>query len=99
MLGDEFVGNWLARIPLLHANDKPLEVCDPMHAWMTARIDNQRLTGNRIGWAEVRDAFAVRSDRRARGDAIIGVIVETGEDAVKVGACVADKLPFAAELF
>jgi hypothetical protein len=59
MLSDEFVSNRLARVPLLHAYDKALEIPDPMHVWMTARIDDQRLARNRIGRAEV--------PRRVRG--------------------------------
>ena len=98
MLSDEFVSNRLARISLLHTYDKAFEIRDSMHVWMAVRIDDQRLARNRVGCAEVCDPFAVGSDRGARGNAIIGVIVEAGKDAVEVGTRVADKLPFAAEL-
>lgn len=72
MLGDELVGDRLAGIALLHADHQAFEVGDAMHARMPARIDNEGLAGDDIGCAEIGDPLALRRDRRARGNAVIG---------------------------
>lgn len=69
-----------------------------MHARMAARIDNEGLAGDYIGRAEIGDPLASWRDGGAPGDAIISAGIETGKDAVEVGAVVGHQLPFAAEL-
>src|ERR1700735_5709246 len=97
MLCEEPLGYRLACISVLHADDQALEVRNTMHIRMPGRIDDQRLTGERVRRAEVRDPFPAGGDGCPRSDAIIGVVVEAGEDAVEVGASVADEPPFAAQ--
>ena len=99
MLGDEFIGDRLAGVALLHADDQTLEVGDAMHAWMAAGIDDEGLAGHHIGRAEIDDLLAAGRDGGARSDAVIAARIETGEDAVEVGALVRHQPPFATELF
>src|ERR1700722_595573 len=99
MLGNELVGDRLAGIALLHADHQAFEVGDAMHARMTARIDNEGLAGDHIGCAEIDDPSALRRNRRAGSNAVIGAGSETGEEAVEVGALVRHQLPLAAEFF
>lgn len=98
VLGNKSVGDRFARVPSLHAYHQAFEVRDPVHVRVSARVDDERLTRNRVRRAEVRDPFAVRSDRGARGDAVVGAIVQPGKDAVEIGTRVANQLPSTAEL-
>jgi hypothetical protein len=68
-----------------------------MHVWITADVDNERLTRDRVGCAEIGDVAPFGRDGGAGGDAVILAIIEAGEDAVEVGAFVGHQLPFAAE--
>src|SRR3954470_5574615 len=43
MLGDESVGNRLARVPLLHAYDQACKVVDPVHVRVAAGVEDERL--------------------------------------------------------
>ena len=98
MLSDKSIGDRLASIALLHTDHEALEVGDPVHARMAARIDNEGLAGNRIRRAEIYHPLAAWRDGGARGNAVVSAGIETGEDAVEVGALVRHQLPYAAEL-
>jgi hypothetical protein len=53
---------------------------------MTADIDNKRLARDRIRRTEIGDLAAFRRNGGAGGNTVIAAVVETGKDAVKVGA-------------
>ncbi len=99
MLGDKSIGDRLACIALLDADDQTLKIVDSMHVWMAARIDDQRLSGNDIRRTEIGDLFPLRGDRRAGGDAVISARIKTGKDVVEIRALIPDQLPLPAELF
>ncbi len=97
VLGDKLVGDRLAGIALLHADHQAGKIGNAVHVRMAAGVDDERLTGHRIGRAEIRDLLAFGRNGGARRNAVIGAGIETGENAVEVGALVADQLPRAAE--
>src|SRR3984885_7745828 len=98
MLGDELIRYRLAGIAVLHADHKTIKIVDAAHPLMPRRIDHERLSGQRIGRAKVSALSASRLDRRAGSDAVISAGIEAGENAVEVGAVVANELPCSAEL-
>jgi hypothetical protein len=82
VLSHQPVSHRLARIAPLHPNGQTVEVVDTTHVWQPNRIDDQRLTREKVGLAEIRDLLALGRDGRTGGDAVIGSAIKTGEDAV-----------------